>query len=189
MRKQRCRCMIQFSILQKFPEVQHGVATRQSEREQSYDVVAQQVHGQRFAWVDGPRLQPVPGVDALLTDTPGVRVRIGTSDCVPIIIYEPRTRRGGVVHAGFKGTTQEILATVLQEFSTRHVYLGIGPAVGPECYDGIDIQKENLLQAIQAGVPRNHIETLRFCTKCHNDIFYSYRAGDRVNFGTYFELV
>lgn len=180
--------MLQFTLLKKFPKLEHGIATRHNERQQTYDVVAEQVHGNRFAWVDGPRLQPVPRVDALLTGTPGVRLRIGTSDCVPIIVYDPSTQRGGVIHAGLKGTTQDILWNVLQEFNPTKVYLGIGPAIGPECYDAIDIQRENVWQALEAGVPKSHIEVMRLCTKCHNDTFYSYRAGDTVNFGSYFLL-
>lgn len=180
--------MLQFQLLNKFPEVQHGIATRHNEHEQRYDVVAEQVHGNRFAWVDGPRLQPVPRVDALLTDTPGVRLRIGTSDCVPIILYDPSTQRGGVIHAGVKGTTQDILLRVLGEFDPARVYVGIGPAIGPECYDAIDIQRENVIQAVAGGVRRSHIEVMRVCTKCHNDTFFSFRAGDQQNFGSYFTL-
>lgn len=179
--------MIQFHLFKSFP-IHHGIATRHNEAEQSYDAIANQVHGIRFAWVDGPRLKPVPQTDALLTDTVGVRLRIGTSDCVPIIIYDPSTHRGGVIHAGLKGTSQGILETVLQEFDPAKVYLAIGPAVGPECYDEIDIQAENVFQALELGVPFTHIEVMRFCTQCHDDTFYSYRQGDRTNFGTYFEL-
>lgn len=182
--------MFQFQLLRQFPELRHGIANRESDQYQRYQAVAQQVHGIRYAWVDGPRLQPVPRTDALLTDTPGVRLRIGTADCTPIILYDPSTQRGGVIHAGVKGTTQGILTEVLQEFDPTQVYLGIGPAVGPECYDEIDIQTENVLQAVQAGVPLHQIEVMRLCTQCHPEIFFSYRTGDRaVNFGTYFELV
>jgi len=180
--------LLRFKIFKQFPEIEAFISTRHNEAQQTHDAGAQQIHSNRYAWVDGPRSQPVPRVDALLTDTPGVRLRIGTSDCVPIIIYEPQTRRGGVLHAGFKGTTQEIVLQVLQEFTPTKVYIGIGPAIGPECYDDIDIQMENVLQAEQAGVPSSHIEVMRLCTKCHNDQFFSYRAGDRQNFGTYFSL-
>lgn len=182
--------MFQFRLLTQFPELQHGIANRESEQQQSYHARAQQVHGVRYAWVDGPRLQPVPRTDALLTDTPGVRLRIGTADCTPIILYDPSTQRGGVIHAGLKGTTQGILTEVLQEFDPTQVYLGIGPAIGPACYDDIDIQTENVIQALQAGVPLEQIEVMRVCTQCSSDTFFSYRAGDRNNnFGTYFELV
>lgn len=180
---------MQFAILNQFPNLKHGITNRESEAWQVYDVGADQVHGVRYAWVDGPRIQPVPRTDALLTDTPNVRLRVGTSDCAPIIIYDPSTHRGGVVHAGMRGTSQEILLQVLQEFNPAAVYVAIGPAVGPECYDGIDIQQENLLQCLSAGVPWNQIEVMRLCTQCHPEIFFSYRMGDRTNFGTYLQLL
>jgi copper oxidase (laccase) domain-containing protein len=87
-----------------------------------------------------------------------------------------------------KGTTQGILTNVLKQLATRQVWVGIGPAVGRECYDDIDLQTENILQAKAAGVPLNHIEVMRWCTRCHHDTFFSYRAGDKQNFGTYFNL-
>jgi len=105
-----------------------------------------------------------------------------------MIVYDPTTRRGGVIHAGMKGTTQSILRNVLHQFNTRRVWLGIGPAVGRECYDNIDLQTENILQAKAAGIPLSHIEVMRWCTRCHHDAFFSYRAGDKQNFGTYFRL-
>lgn len=178
-----------FTILQSFPELFHGITTRHSEERQPYDVGVEQVHGTKFVWAQTQtkRAQRTQA-DAILIDQPNVTVRIGTSDCVPIVVYDATCRRGGVVHAGFKGTTQEILVSVLKQFHPLHTYVGIGPAIGPECYDRIDIQLENIFQAQAVGIPLHHIEVMRWCTKCHHDVFFSHRAGDNQNFGTYIRL-
>lgn len=180
--------LLTFSIFEQFPELFHGITTRHSEGKQPYDVGVQQVHGHDFIWVRNKSNTQKPASDAMLVDRSDITIRIGTSDCTPIMIYDAPCRRGGLIHAGFKGTTQEILRRVLRQVHARHTYIGIGPAIGPECYDQIDIQLENILQAQAAGVPLKQIEVMRWCTKCHSDSFFSYRAGDRQNFGTYFRL-
>lgn len=178
-----------FDLFKQFPEVQHGISTRYSEAHQRYDVGVQQRHGTDFTVVQSKRAgKKTATADAIIVTVPEVTIRIGTSDCVPMIIYEPGERRGAVIHAGIKGTTQGILENVLTQFDARQVYLGLGPAIGLECYDQIDLQLENVLQAQRAGVPLAQIEVMRWCTKCHHDIFFSYRAGDHRNFGTYFRL-
>lgn len=178
-----------FKNLEPYSHLSHGISTRHSEAEQQYDVIAEQVHDNKFVWVDRPLDNIVPGVDALLTSTPNVRLRAGVSDCVPIIIYDPVTHSGGVVHAGFQGTTREIIKHVLAEFNTKNVFIGIGPAIGPCCYDEIDLQVENYHQAIEMGVAENQIEVMDICTLCNQDTFFSFRGGDNVNFGAYFELI
>ncbi len=180
--------LLEFEILQQFSNLAHGISNRHTEAEQLYDVIARQVHDNKYRWVNSRTVVPVANTDALLTKEVGLRLRIGTSDCTPIIIYDPATHSGGVIHAGFQGTVREILKATLKEFNAANVYIGIGPAIGPCCYDDIDIQLENYQQAIECEVPTEHIEVLRICTKCNSDTFYSYRAGDDVNFGTYFEL-
>lgn len=188
MKKLADTSLLQFEILQQFSNVSHGISNRHTEANQRFDVRGQQPHDNKYAWVDAKVDLPVPHVDALLTKVTNIRLRVGTSDCTPIIIYDPITHSGGVIHAGFQGTIREILKETLKEFNPKDVYIGIGPAIGPCCYDDIDIQVENYQQAIEAGVPTEQIEVIRVCTKCHSDTYYSHRAGDGINFGTYFEL-
>lgn len=182
--------LLTFALLNQFPKLYHGISTRHSEGRQSYDSAVQQVHGTDFIWLRQPphqSHQPIQA-DAIVLSAADRTARIGISDCVPIVLYDPQCHCGGLVHAGFKGTTQGILASVLTQFHPRHVYIGLGPAIGPECYDHIDIQSENILQAQAAGVPLDCVEVMRWCTKCYNDVFFSHRAGDHRNFGAYLRL-
>ncbi len=179
--------LLTFSLFEDF-NIDHGISNRHSEHLQQYDVIAEQVHHNTFAWVDSATLVPVSQTDALLTKEVGLRLRVGVSDCTPIILYDPSTHSGGVVHAGFQGTIREILTVVLQEFNSETVRVAIGPAIGACCYEDIDIKQENYVQAREYGVTDDRIALVDVCTKCDNGTYFSHRGGDSVNFGAYFEL-
>lgn len=182
--------LLRFSILEQFTNtLQHGVSNRHTEHLQFSHVQAEQIHGNAYAWVTSTTQNVVPGVDALITRHANIRLRIGVSDCAPIIIYNPVQQQVSVIHAGFKGTSQEILTRVLNEFEPATTYVGIGPAIQACCYNNIDIQTENVMQALSAGVPSEHIEVIDLCTKHHNDDYFSYRGGDTTNFGIYAHLI
>lgn len=81
--------------------------------------------------------------------------------------------------------------------------VGIGPSIGPECFEvgsevaqefkdsfdnwnefikpfgidkfKIDLWKANKLMLMDMGVPENNITISGFCTKCNEDLFFSYR--------------
>lgn len=178
----------EFALLKKFPSVIQGVSNRHTEQLQPQAVRADQPHGKQYAWVSKYTSTVVPHVDALLTRESGFYIRAGVHDCVPIIVYDAQSHSGGVIHAGFKGTMLEILKQVLTEFNPKSTYVCIGPAIGACCYNDIDIQLENVQQAIDMGVPEEQIEIMQICTKCNNNTYYSHRAGDNTNFGIYFGL-
>lgn len=180
--------LIQFKLFQQFSTIDHGISTRHTEHRQPYHVKAEQVHSNTVTVVTNAAVNILPQTDGLITRQPGIRLRIGVSDCVPILVYNPKRGFGGVLHAGFLGTIKQILPQALIKLGARDSYVGIGPAIGPCCYNDIDIQVENVHQAKRCGVPLGHIEMLRACTQCNNDKFYSHRAGDSTNFGIYFEI-
>jgi hypothetical protein len=79
----------------------------------------------------------------------------------------------------------------------------LGPCIGPCCYEVdspvedafrrggqpweafaaargaekwvLDLQEANTLLLLQAGVKRENIRRLAYCTACHSDLFFSYR--------------
>lgn len=85
--------------------------------------------------------QGMAGVDALVTDEPGVTLVIHTADCVPVFLIDPRKRAVGLAHAGWRGTAAKIAEkTVLRmaaEFGSRpdSLLAGIGPSIGPCCFE------------------------------------------------------
>lgn len=78
--------------------------------------------------------------DALLTDVPGIALFWAFGDCAPVLLYDPRHRVIGLVHAGWRGTARAIvpraIAAMRDSFGTRpdELLAGIGPAIGACCY-------------------------------------------------------
>ncbi|MBS0855225.1 MULTISPECIES: polyphenol oxidase family protein [unclassified Tatumella] len=62
-----------------------------------------------------------------------------TADCLPVLIASPQTRQVAAVHAGLKGTLAGILQQAVRRLcdkgaSSSSLYIAIGPAIGPCCY-------------------------------------------------------
>ncbi|OYV07173.1 MAG: hypothetical protein CFE26_02395 [Verrucomicrobiales bacterium VVV1] len=125
---------------------------------------AEQVHGISVAAVpatstilapDG--LPVVPGVDGLVTNTPGIVLAIYVADCGPIWLADPKTGAIGLLHSGKKGTEGNILQagleTMAREFGSRvsDVVVALGPCIRPPHYE-IDFAAEIGRQAERAGV-------------------------------------
>ena len=54
------------------------------------------------------------GIDALITNVPGYCVCVTTADCVPVLLYDRRLQVVAAVHAGWKGTVQHIVSSVME---------------------------------------------------------------------------
>lgn len=152
----------------------------------------------------------IPGTDALMTNVPGIPLMLCFADCTPILFFDPVHRAAAIAHGGWKGTVRSIAAKTVrameEAYGTRpeDCIAGIGPAIGPCCYevgdevaeefrkafsefaegilseaDGkirLDLWQANRLQLRAAGLLPGHIDAAGVCTSCHADTFFSYRA-------------
>ncbi len=140
--------------------------------------------------------------DAMVTDIVGKHLVIQVADCQAVLLYEPSRRVVANIHSGWRGSIQNIIgrtvAGMKQDFGCRPelIQAGIGPSLGPCCAEFVNYIREipgdfwrykdcrrhfdfwsvSRDQLIKAGVPENHIELSRICTRCHTDQFFSYRA-------------
>ncbi len=98
-----------------------------------------QVHSARVVVADepnGPR-DHLGQADALITDRPDVTLLLRFADCLPILLYDPRRRAVGVVHAGWRGSLKKVVTVAVEAMTERYgsrpadMVAGIGPAVGP----------------------------------------------------------
>jgi hypothetical protein len=179
-------------------------------------VSVKQIHGTDVLIVDRPvreedrsTVGAGPGWDALMTNQPNVLLTIRTADCLPVLMHDPIRGVVAAVHAGWRGAVAGIvpktLARMAERFGSdlRTVRIGLGPSIGPCCYeidepvlerlrgsggdwrkavqergDGKAILDLRMLvhgQAQASGVPADAIHPVRLCTFCHPDLFYSYR--------------
>ena len=84
-----------------------------------------------------------PECDALITNTPGVTLVVFTADCTPILLHDPVTGAVGAVHAGWRGTAQDIagktVAAMVENFGCEpgNIHCAIGPNLG-KCHFATD---------------------------------------------------
>jgi YfiH family protein len=90
-----------------------------------------------------------PQGDALISDRAGVRVGVKTADCVPILLVDPSIRVVAAIHAGWRGTAENIAAAAVRALAARwntrpgNVRAAIGPSIGVCCYEvGADVAKQ-----------------------------------------------
>lgn len=142
-----------------------GVEAFSTERDAElpyYVVQPHQVHGCEIREVlraDTTR-DELEGVDALVTDVPGVAISVRTADCIPVLLYDPVHKAIAAVHAGWRGTVQHISLKVIDRM--RELYgtqasdllAVIGPGIGP---DSFQVGQEVADAFAAAGFPMEKI--------------------------------
>lgn len=143
--------------------------------------------------------------DAAITSLAGVLLSVQTADCVPILLSDLRARAVAAIHAGWRGTAAHIVEMAVRELerqysvAPRDVVAAIGPHIGPCCYEigeevvesiqdsfaierrpewtrpHLNLAEANRRQLSIAGVPEEQIEISSLCTRCREDLFFSYR--------------
>ncbi len=181
-------------------------------------VMPAQVHKNHIEWVGSEQRgrgargrEPIPATDGFLTQSRDVVLGLGFADCVPIFVTDVEARVVGLLHAGWRGTVAEIQRLAVESLTeagipARDVLIGIGPAIGPCCYEvdepvraaivhtvdasplspkdeshwWLDLHRANRILLERAGVLAEHIVEAPFCTGCRRDLFYSYRMERQV---------
>lgn len=126
-------------------------------------VFAEQVHGPGVAVVDrtdAGRTAGLPGVDALVTATPGLGLVVLAADCLPVLLADPVAAVVAVAHAGRQG----LVSGVLQETVAAMAGLGatpaatravLGPAACGRCYE----VPPEMAAEVEAAVPGSRATT------------------------------
>jgi purine-nucleoside/S-methyl-5'-thioadenosine phosphorylase / adenosine deaminase len=163
-----------------------------------------QVHGARVVRLDAAT-PPATEADAILCRTPGVAACVSVADCVPVLLADPESGAVAAVHAGWRGTVARAAAEAVRALAEEagvpaaRLLAVVGPAIGPCCYEvspeladrfaaeiGREVVREGRAPALDlwaanaavlraAGVAADRIETLRRCTSCERDAFFSHR--------------
>lgn len=103
----------------------------------------QQCHGAHVAAVQAsdrgrgsePGIAPLAQTDALVTNHPGICLVVLVADCVPLLIADPRRRAIAAVHAGWRGTVDQIARRTVQTLRKHYgcqpdeLRAAIGPAI------------------------------------------------------------
>ena len=94
------------------------------------------------------RQQQLEGVDALMTDVPGICIGVSTADCIPVLLFDKVHRVSCAIHAGWRGTVKRIVEKAVMAMTSVYgsrpsdIVAQIGPGihlesfeVGDEVYD------------------------------------------------------
>jgi len=126
----------------------HDTASKALNFNLSFLVSSTQVHEDRILCLNEKpehKESKAPGVcyegfDSIITDQNGLTIMIRVADCVPVILYDPKSKVIAVVHAGWKGTLSEITIKTIHQMkkqfgcSSADIKAGIGPAIGKCCF-------------------------------------------------------
>jgi len=197
---------MKFLIFDGYPELEYGVSEKSdgamkfdSLKRESYlpapYVLAHVVHGTRVVVAHADNRGGVlPETDGLVTKENNIFLVITVADCFPVYFYDPRTKTIGLIHAGWRGISQNIVkeaAKVLERSSAdvKNLLAGIGPGIR-ECHFEVqgDIArlfgtKEKFVnlgsviqrQLIELGIKKSNIEDSGECTYCLDQKYFSYR--------------
>lgn len=127
-----------------------------------YVVQPHQVHGCVIREVTRPDTtrDELEGVDALVTDVPGVAISVRTADCIPVLLYDPVHKAVAAVHDGWRGTVQHLSCKVIDFMHERYgteasdLKAVIGPGIGPESFQ---VGQEVADAFAAAGFPMDEI--------------------------------
>ncbi len=160
-----------------------------------------QVHSDRVRIVpSGWQRTGMEGVDALITDRPGVGLLIQQADCQAVLLHDPVHKVIAAVHNGWRGSVAGIVAKTIRVMTERYatapadLLATVSPSLGPCCSqfvnhrrelppefrrfrtgaDHFDFWRITCWQLRRCGVRAERIEVAGFCTRCSRD-FFSYR--------------
>ena len=104
-----------------------------------------QVHGDKVFILDDKNLTFSEvgkiSADAVITQLTAKPIGVFTADCLPILVYDPCLKVIGAIHAGRKGTEQNITFKAIRKMvevygsQPQELFVGFGPAIGGCCYE------------------------------------------------------
>ena len=109
-------------------------------------------------------LTDADGIDAEITNIPGVSLIAYGADCVPILFYDSIRKCIGTAHAGWRGTVDCIAARVVEKLTEvfgsdpADVRVSIGPSAGPDFYEvdeGVITVVNRCIDNLRDGVNTN----------------------------------
>jgi purine-nucleoside/S-methyl-5'-thioadenosine phosphorylase / adenosine deaminase len=135
-----------------------------------------------------------PG-DGLWSDEPRLPLLVMSADCLPIAIARRDGARAlAVLHAGWRGLAEGIVAAGVAALGPGAKAAILGPAIGPCCYEvgdevaalfDADLTVERRLDlwtAAERALRTAGVETVEradLCTQCHPELFFSHRRSGR----------
>jgi YfiH family protein len=164
------------------------------------------VHGNAVAVVSKADAGKIfAGVDGIVVNARGIFLSVTVADCLPIFLYDAKSKALGLLHAGWRGLEDTIIYEGVRKMVTElestapDIHAAIGPGIGAchfEVRDDVvqkfseynnaallwregkkylDLKKIARHQLLHAGIPEKNIEMGDECTYCLSSKYFSYR--------------
>ncbi|MDY0360065.1 MAG: peptidoglycan editing factor PgeF [Desulforegulaceae bacterium] len=151
--------------------------------------------------VYGEHLSKKKDADIIITDNPGQLLLIKTADCQPVLIADPLKKVCAAVHCGWKGLISNVVIRAIDIMIEKYgcvpkdMAAAIGPSLGACCAEFVNYRKEipeslwkyrvgeynfdlkeiSKQHLIKTGLEEKNIWIDENCTKCRQDLYFSYR--------------
>lgn len=103
--------------------------------------------------------------DALLTNVKGVCLGVTTADCVPVLLYDKKTKSVAAVHAGWRGIVKKIIPATIQKMADFYasdpinILAAIGPCISNKNYEVSEELIENFKLVFNSEIMSQITET------------------------------
>lgn len=158
-------------------------------------------HGKEIALVDAKSPEIIPDRDGLICATPGMTLMMTHADCQIAFIYDPIHHAIANVHAGWRGSAQNIFAAAIEKMKLQFgsnpadLLVCISPSLGPYEAEFMHYRHElpeefwtfqvrptyfdfwaiSEFQLQNAGILPHHIEIARLSTYSNPHDYFSHR--------------
>ena len=143
-----------------------------------------------------------PKADALVTNLRQRFLTVQVADCQPVLLFDARRKVVANVHTGWRGSIRNIIGRTVQAMQRAFqsqpgdIIAGIGPSLGICCAEFRNYRQEiprhfwqykdddhhfdfwaiSRDQLMETGVRAENIHQSGICTRCHPELFFSYRG-------------
>jgi polyphenol oxidase len=166
--------------LQRLARWHDETLRREFSLDPSQVALAEQVHGNRVAVIEGFSPKPVPATDGMVCGKAGMALGVYVADCCAVYLVDPVKGAFGLLHSGRKGTEQNITGAAIESMQANFgtspwdIVVQLSPCIRPPQFE-VDFAAEIRRQAHAAGVLEKNIHDERLNTAADLERFYSYR--------------
>lgn len=102
------------------------------------------------------------GIDALVTNVPGIPLITFYADCVPLYFYDPVMKVVALAHSGWKGTVGHVGSVMIEYMSSEYgskpedIVCAIGPSICMDCYE----VSEDVAVAFEEAYSKEQFDTM-----------------------------
>ncbi len=101
-------------------------------------VSAIQIHSKEILYAAEP-FAGKPSCDGFYTDQENLTLCVKIADCVPILLYDPQAKTAAALHAGWRGSAQNIAGMGVLKMKNlgadeKNIRAAIGPSIGRCCF-------------------------------------------------------